>query len=532
MPGRRRQDSLVSPRIVLINPPVVRPCEPPAGLAGLAGALKQCGIAHRLIDINLEAILHKLESPELLPDHADTWTKRALKNRMQHLAFLKSSEGYRDIDRYRRAVADINRILEWSSRPFNVTAGLANYHDQTLSPQKSSDLLIAAGRPASNSFYPYFHRRLSRIIEQESPAAIGISLNYLSQALSTFAMAGFIKRTYPALKIIIGGGLVTSWMRGPDWQSPFGGLIDDMIAGPGEIPLLQSLGITALPSAMGPDFDQLNSHDYLSPGAVLPFVTATGCYWRRCTFCPEKAEENSYRPLAATDALASLQRLSRTMQPSLIHFLDNALSPTFLSALVKDPPGIPWYGFARITDHLANPEFCRALKDSGCVMLKLGLESGDQSVLDHLEKGIDLETAAAALKTLKQAGIGTYVYLLFGTPSETQVKGRRTLDFTVQHSDCIDFLNLAIFNLPAGTPDAAALDTEDFYEGDLSLYWDFRHPEGWSRMKVRRFLDKEFRRHPAIAPIVRRDPPFFTSNHAPFFLLHGGVRAANNRNRR
>ena len=522
----------MSARIVLINPPVVRPCEPPAGLAGLSGALKQCGIAHRLIDINLEGILHKLESPALLPDHADTWTRRALKHRVHHLALLKSREGYRDIDRYRRAVNDINRILEWSSRPFEVTAGLANYQDQKLSPMKSSDLFIAAERPAANSFYPYFHSRLSRIIEQESPAVIGISLNYLSQALSTFAMAGFIRRTYPALKIIIGGGLVTSWMRRAGWQSPFGGLIDDMIAGPGEMPLLQSLGITALPSATGPDFDQLNSHDYLSPGAILPFVTATGCYWRRCTFCPEKAEGNRYQPLAITDALASLQRLSETMQPSLIHFLDNALSPAFLSALIKDPPGIPWYGFARITDHLADPGFCKALNDSGCVMLKLGLESGDQSVLDHLEKGIDLETAAAALKTLKQAGIGTYVYLLFGTPSETPAGAYRTLDFAAKHSDCIGFLNLAIFNLPAGTPDAAALDTESFYEGDLSLYCDFRHPEGWSRMEVRRFLDREFRRHPAIAPIVKRDPPFFTSNHAPFFLLHGGLRGSHNRARK
>ena len=31
-------------------------------------------------------------------------------------------------------------------------------------------------------------------------------------------------------------------------------------------------------------------------------------------------------------------------------------------------------------------------------MLKLGLESGDQGVLDALNKGVDLETAAAVLK--------------------------------------------------------------------------------------------------------------------------------------
>jgi hypothetical protein len=31
------------------------------------------------------------------------------------------------------------------------------------------------------------------------------------------------------------------------------------------------------------------------------------------------------------------------------------------------------------------------------------------------------------------------------------------------------------------------------------------------------FLDREFRRHPAVADILRRTPKHFTSNHAPFF---------------
>jgi radical SAM superfamily enzyme YgiQ (UPF0313 family) len=152
-------------------------------------------------------------------------------------------------------------------------------------------------------------------------------------------------------------------------------------------------------------------------------------------------------------------------------------------------------------------------------MLKLGLESGDQSVLDHLQKGVILEKASQALKSLKKAGIATYVYLLFGTLAETLTEARRTLDFVVGHSDCIDFLNLALFNLPVCSPETLMVETKRFYEGDLSLYTDFIHPKGWNRIKVRGFLDKEFKRHPAIAGILRREPPFFTSNHAPFFVM-------------
>ena len=68
------------------------------------------------------------------------------------------------------------------------------------------------------------------------------------------------------------------------------------------------------------------------------------------------------------------------------------------------------------------------------------------------------------------------------------------------------------------------METKHFYEGDLSLYTDFDHPKGWSRSFIRQFLDKEFKRHPALAPILRRDPPVFTSNHAPFFVMDKGCR--------
>jgi radical SAM superfamily enzyme YgiQ (UPF0313 family) len=193
-----------------------------------------------------------------------------------------------------------------------------------------------------------------------------------------------------------------------------------------------------------------------------------------------------------------------------------------MKAITEHPPGAPWYGFARLTRHLTDFDFCLALRQSGCVMLKLGLESGDQNVLNSLQKGVDLEEASSALENLKKAGIATYVYLLFGTPPEGLSEARRTLEFVVNHSDSIGFLNLAIFNMPLYGPEARQMETKSFYEGDLSLYTGFDHPKGWSRPLIRQFLDKEFKRHPAIAPILRRDPPVFTSNHAPFFVMDKG----------
>ena len=73
------------------------------------------------------------------------------------------------------------------------------------------------------------------------------------------------------------------------------------------------------------------------------------------------------------------------------------------------------------------------------------------------------------------------------------------------------------FPAEIGPEEAAELPGISFSGGDLSLYRDFVHPRGWDRRSVRTFLDREFKRQPEIAAILRRDPLLFTSNHAPFF---------------
>ena len=502
--------------MILIYPPVAKPCEPPAGIARLCGALNHHGIKYRVLDANLEGLLSLLKTP---PVSLDTWTCRASRHLSRHLASLNGWDAYQDDGRYRRAIKDLSRLLEMTARSNRVRLGLANYQHEELSPARSTDLIRAAENPKDNPFYPYFRKRLTELLKEEQPSMIGFSLNYLNQALCTFAMIGFLKREWTGVKLVLGGGLVTSWMKRPHWQNPFRGLVDHLVAGPGEGPLHSLMDVMPGNDHYRPDYNSLPMRDYFAPGPVLPYSSSSGCYWNRCSFCPERAEGNPYIAIPAEEVILNLHHLVDKQKPVLIHLLDNAISPSLMKAISEHPPGVPWYGFTRITRHLIDPDFCLALKRSGCVMLKLGLESGDQAVLDDLQKGIRLEEASSALKTLKKVGIATYVYLLFGTPPEGLNEARRTLEFVAKHHDCIGFLNLAIFNMPIYGPEAQQMETKSFYEGDLSLYTSFEHPKGWNRPSIRQFLDKEFKRHPAVASILRRDPPVFTSNHAPFFVI-------------
>ena len=501
--------------ILLINPPLVKPSEPPPGIARLYGTLSAAGAKCAVIDANVEGILHLLGKD---PPDSDRWTRRAARNREKNLGLIRSMHGYVDLERYKRAVSDLNRLIGKSAETVGtVQLTLSNYQHGELSPVRSTDLLRAAERYEDNPFYEYFSKRISHALELHSPDTVGVSLNYLSQALTAFSIVGFIRAGYRRVRIVLGGSLVTSWVRKPRWINPFSGLIDRIVSGPGEQALLDLAGIDRSTCISRFSYSPFSLRDYFAPGPILPYSASGGCYWNRCAFCPEKAEGIRYEPVSPEAAAREAGELCSGSRPALLHFVDSAMSPALLRKLTGNPPGVPWYGFVRVTRRLADEDFCRKLKLSGCVMLKLGLESGDQSVIDSEGKGIDLAVASRTLVSLKKAGIGTYVYLLFGTPSESENEARNTLEFTVRHGGFIDFLNLAIFNMPLNSPEARKFATSPHYEGDLSLHTGFSHPKGWDRSKVRRFLDKEFKRHPAIARILSNEPPFFTSNHAPFF---------------
>ncbi|SMP59181.1 Radical SAM superfamily enzyme YgiQ, UPF0313 family [Desulfonatronum zhilinae] len=537
---------------------MAKACEPPGGIAALVGTLERAGVDCAVLDLNLEG-LRGLIRADVAGD--DAWTRRAARHWDRNLDAIRRRETYDSPDRYARVVADLNRLVERSvpDVPDGPDAGirisLANYQDDRLAPTRSRDLLRAAETPEANPFLPVLGPRLTRAMETLQPSAVGFSLNYLSQALCTFALIGFIRRRWPNTAVLLGGGLVTSWsgrltkadepLTGcelkPSSESVgatsgdassgdvsrdalktldglFSGLVDAVISGPGEGPLLQWLDKAApgkVPPGL-PDYGLFPLNDYFAPGLILPYAASRGCYWNRCAFCPEPAEGNRYAPVGRGRVVDDLRTLAERHRPVLLHLVDNALSPALLDELIRTPPGPPWYGFVRFFPRLADPEYCRALRRAGCVMLKLGLESGSQAVLDRENKGVDLALAEGVLESLRAAGIARYVYLLFGTPSESEFEARATLEFTVRNSRAISFLNLALFNLPLAGRGRAELEVLP-YDDDLSLYAGFQHPEGWDRPLVRRFLDREFRRHPAIAAILRRDPPLFTSNHAPFF---------------
>ena len=506
--------------MLLIYPPATRSTEAPLGIARLAGFLRSRSREAYLLDLNQEGLDYLL-GLELEAGPEDAWTRLALGRRQRELELLRSPRAVGNFGAYSKAVRDLGRSLRAAglAAPRPAEPGLADYRDPALSPLRRADLLEAARDFASSVYFPLFRNRLEAVLPELQEPLVGLSLTFLSQALPAFALLGYLRARWPGLRLVLGGGLVTSWMSqaslGP--QENFGGLVDALLPGRGEEGLAQWLGLEPEPGFVPPSFDGLPMKSYLSPGRILPWNFSSGCPWKRCTFCPELAEDGAYRACPRPQALEELDQAIARVDPVLLHFTDSEIAPLYLRGLAENPPGRPWYGFARFSSHLADPGFCRALADSGCVMLQLGLESGDQAVLDAMGKGSRLVEIDRAINALSDAGIGLYLYVLFGTPAEDRDAALRTRDFVAERAGRIGFLNVAIFNMPLASPDAARFGKGSFYPGDYSLYCEFAHPLGWDRDRVRGFVARDFEAEPSIRPIILRNPPVFTSSHAPFF---------------
>ena len=531
--------------ILLIQPPALKPAEPPLALAVLLAHLKGEGLSTVAIDANLDAYLYLLDG-ERLAERAgtemDTSLQRALNHRVASLNLLRSAAAGNNFARYNTAVRYLNRLLAvWNSGGGEERLTLGDYQNSGYSPFAPEDLAWAATGETHTLFRGYFSNELLPKILAARPRLIAISINYVHQAIPAFVLAGLLRRALPDVQLIAGGGLVTSWqepLRQLDLRLP---PFDRLIFGPGETALTalakgESADRYTLTDTTSigflPDFSFAKLSEYFSPQPILPLTASRGCYWQRCLFCPEAA--SPVHPFTATHPaeLPDLMRkLAEDYGANYIQLTDNAVPVKMLKVLAErgdELRGLNWFGFVRFEAVLEDADFVSRLAKSGCRMLQLGLESGSQQVLDRLGKGVRIEAAAKILKNLAAAGIASFVYIMLGTPGETEADAEMTLTFLERHASEIGFLNISIMNLPRASgllenPEQYGIAaSEPITAGNpLGLYQKFSSDSDWNRGTARRFLDRRLLGAPAIRAIVKRTPPLFTSNHAVFFAAAG-----------
>lgn len=527
--------------VLLLQPPALKPAEPPLALAILLAHLRTQGLSATAIDANLEAYLYLFDGERLAAragSSDDTNLQRALRHRASSLKLLRSAAATQNFARYTTAVRYLNRLLAlWDSVNGDERLTLGDYQHTGLSPFNPADLAQVASGQQSTLFATFFCDQLLPQIIKAQPRTIAISINFLHQALPAFELAGLLKRALPGTRLVAGGGLITSWQKPLiqlDLRLP---AFDQLVFGPGETSLTSIARgdsgdrytlTDAATISFVPDFSFASLSEYLSPQPVLPLSASRGCYWQRCLFCPEAATPvHPYTASRAAELPDLMCQLAEGYGVRHIQLTDNAVPVNMLKVLAEradDLEDLNWFGFVRFEAVLEDSDFVSRLSQSGCRMLQLGLESGSQRVLDRLGKGVSLDSVSRILGNLAKAGIASYVYIMLGTPGETELDAEQTRMFLEQHAALISFLNLSIMNLPR---ESGLLDDPDQHgiasaepiaiDQPLGLYQKIHSDNEWNRAAARRFLKQRLLGSTAIRTIVNQTPPLFTSNHAVFF---------------
>ena len=83
----------------------------------------------------------------------------------------------------------------------------------------------------------------------------------------------------------------------------------------------------------------------------------------------------------------------------------------------------------RARDLIKDTDLLPLLKDSGCIELCLGTESGDNQVLKINDKGMNIETNLEAIKKIKNHGIKAFSYMITGLPGFSRESELKSLQF-------------------------------------------------------------------------------------------------------
>lgn len=204
----------------------------------------------------------------------------------------------------------------------------------------------------------------------------------------------------------------------------------------------------------GQDLDSLPSPDWSGRGRrMIYYESVRGCPYR-CNFCnyPYLFADNRFRYKSARKMLEEWEHYRETLGVEYVICLDSLFTMPrrrlveFCKSLIERKLGIRWVCYAR-ADDLADEGIAALMKDAGAIQAQIGLESGDQRLLDNMDKACTVEANARAVDNCRKHGITSVVSLIVGFPGETEETLENTYRFLKEHPP--DFYFLATFSTRA-----------------------------------------------------------------------------------
>ena len=308
---------------------------------------------------------------------------------------------------------------------------------------------------------------LKRHIEQVRPDVVGITLPFPGNLYAGLKCAQFIKKHFPHIKTVAGGGFVNTELRDLSEPAVFD-YLDFITLDDGERPFLSILQflegkknqeelvrtfirmddeVRYIHDDQEPDFHHAETgcpdysdlplgkylsliemgnpmHRLWSDGCWNKLTLAHGCYWHQCSFCDTTLPYiKRYESAPAAVLVDRIEQVIAQTGHRGFHFVDEAAPPSVLKdvakELLKRKIGISWWTNIRF-EKAFTEDLCRLMAMSGCIAVTGGLETASDRLLKLMNKGVTVRQAAQVCDHFSKAGIMVHAYLMYGFPTQTQ----------------------------------------------------------------------------------------------------------------
>ena len=379
--------------------------------------------------------------------------------------------------------------------------------------------------------HPDALRQLKDILVQERPAFIGFSCT-TSTFLDGVQLARFAKKELPHIQTIFGGAHVSALKEQLIESFPD---VDFLVVGEGEetlYELITSQGENpdqiqglAYRDATGPVFTgyrrkllELDSLPFPAyeklagfPDAYkLPIfnypktpnsscISSRGCPYA-CSYCDRSVFKRSFRYNSAQYLYDHLHYLNSRFGIRHVNFYDDQFTfnrqrvADLCSRLIASPLKISFNCAVR-ADHIDH-DLLRIMKEAGCWMISLGIETGDEDLLSQHRQNVNIDMLADKIRLIHQTGIRVKGLLMMGLPGESEQSIKKSMEYVF--SLPIDDINISKFTPFPGSPlykevDKLGTFTEDWVHMDCM---DFLFiPNGMTKKRLDELFIRFYKSH-------------------------------------
>ncbi len=193
----------------------------------------------------------------------------------------------------------------------------------------------------------------------------------------------------------------------------------------------------------------------------LIFQVTNGCSWNRCAFCEMyTAPQKKFSIKNEVEVFAEIERAAQAMPHVRRVFLADGdamvLSTRRLLAILEqikrcfpDINRVSTYCLPRNVKNKSVDEL-KELREAALGLVYVGAESGDEQLLQMIEKGETFDSTVAALQKLRLAGIKTSVMILNGLGGDLYTRQHALNSARLVNESQPNYLATLVVSFPLG----------------------------------------------------------------------------------